>query len=304
MAEHLPPIYLELVCDAALKSYWRHQALWFFLRRCGVKEQFLASWVKPETKRQFLNRLFPQLEMSPAGIRLINRMADFLAQQTTFPDLEGWEDGEIKKETARKAVAALSNFMVNQRRQAESNRDAKAAQARAMSIQEETRKREMDLQKLTQKLAELSRRLGTQQAGYDFQDWFYELLAFFEIVCRRPYVVDGRQIDGSVTVDGTTYLVELKFTKEQAGATDVDTFHRKVASKADNTMGILISISGFSTTALKEASGPKTPLLLFDHSHIYALLGGSMIFEEIVGRVRRHCSQTGEAYLSIQDFGG
>ena len=124
-------------------------------------------------------------------------------------------------------------------------------------MQEEARKREMDLQKFTQKLADLSKRLGTQQAGYEFQDWFYELAGFFEIVCRRPYIAAGRQIDGSVTVDGTTYLVELKFTTEQAGATDVDTLHKKVSSKADNTMGILVSISGFSATALKELPGRK-----------------------------------------------
>ncbi len=304
MAEHLPPIYLELVCDAALKSYWRHQALWSFLRRCGVKEQFLATWIKSESKRQFLNRLFPQLELTPAGIRLINRMADFLVQQVTFPDLEGWEDSEIKKESARKAVFALKQYMSTQHRQAEKAREAKVAQARAQSIQEEARKREMDLQKFTQRLACLSKQLGTQQAGYDFQDWFYELANFFEVVSRRPYVVAGRQIDGSITIDGTTYLVELKFTAEQAGATDIDTLHKKVTSKADNTMGILVSISGFSETALKEASGPKTPLLLLDHSHIYALLGGGMSLEEMICRVRRHCSQTGEAYLRIQDFGG
>ena len=74
----------------------------------------------------------------------------------------------------------------------------------------------MDLSKLNDRLTELSTRLGTQQAGYDFQPWFYDLMDYFEIESRRPYVIVGRQIDGSVTVDGTTYLVELKFTREQA----------------------------------------------------------------------------------------
>jgi Restriction endonuclease len=231
-------------------------------------------------------------------------MADFLVAQTSFPDLEGWEDAEMKQELARKAVSALKEYVDQQCRQADRAREAKAAQAWATSIQEEARKREMDLQKFTQKLADLSKHLGTQEAGYEFQEWFHELVVFFEIVCRRPYVAAGRQIDGSVTVDGTTYLVELKFTTQQAGTTDIDTLHKKVASKADNTMGILISLSGFSTTALKEASGPKTTLLLFDYNHIYAVLGGRMTFEEMVSRVRRHPSQTGEAYLSIQDIGG
>jgi hypothetical protein len=37
-----------------------------------------------------------------------------------------------------------------------------------------------------------------------------------------PYVTQGRQIDGSITIDGTTYLVELKFEREQTGAGEID----------------------------------------------------------------------------------
>jgi hypothetical protein len=74
-------------------------------------------------------------------------------------------------------------------------------------------------------------------AGYRFQDWFFDLVDFFEMTQRRPYMSGRRQIDDSVTVEGTTYLIELKFTKEQSGAPDVDTFLAKVNDKADNTMG-------------------------------------------------------------------
>jgi hypothetical protein len=145
---------------------------------------------------------------------------------------------------------------------------------------------------------------GTQQSGYDFQAWFYDLANYFEVVNRRPYVSGGRQIDGSITVDGTTYLVELKFTREQSDSLDIDSLHKKVTSKADNTMGILISISGYSSVAINEASGPRTPLLLLDHDHIYLLLSGSMTLEELICRVRRHSSQTGDAYLRARDFSG
>ena len=125
---------------------------------------------------------------------------------------------------------------------------------------------------------------------------------YFEIDSRRPYVTDGRQIDGSVTVDGTTYLVELKFTSEQAGATDIDTFHKKVSRKADNTMGLIISISGYSKVAIDEASCDKTPLLLLDYNHVYAMLNATQTFADLVRRVRRHASQTGIAFLQLSDF--
>jgi hypothetical protein len=39
----IPSHYLDLVADAALKSYWRKRAA-LFLKRCGVKESFLATW--------------------------------------------------------------------------------------------------------------------------------------------------------------------------------------------------------------------------------------------------------------------
>jgi hypothetical protein len=99
-------------------------------------------------------------------------------------------------------------------------------------------------------------------------------------------------------------LVELKFTTEQASATDIDIFHKKVTTKADNTMGIMVSISGYSSVARQEASADKTPLLLLDHGHLYLVLGGGMGLTDTIDRVRRHASQTGEAYLSASDFSG
>jgi hypothetical protein len=94
------------------------------------------------------------------------------------------------------------------------------------------------------------------------------------------------------------------FTAGQAGAPDIHTFHKKVTTKADNTMGIMISISGYSSVARQEASRARTPLLLLDHSHLYLVLGGIMGLAEVIDRVRRHASQTGEAYLPALEFNG
>jgi hypothetical protein len=98
-------------------------------------------------------------------------------------------------------------------------------------------------------------------------------------------------------------LIKLKFTREQAAATDIDSFLKKVTDKGDNTMGIMLSISGYSSVAKSEASGPKTPLLLIDHGHLYMVLSSVMKLPDVVERVRRHVSQTSEAYLSPSDFG-
>jgi hypothetical protein len=50
-------------------------------------------------------------------------MADSLIQQTSFPDLEGWEDSAQKKEDAKRAVAALKEYRESQHKEAELQRD-------------------------------------------------------------------------------------------------------------------------------------------------------------------------------------
>lgn len=247
-----------------------------------------------------MSRPTPATALIPERLR--NRLADSLIQQTSFPDLARWEDSAEKIVAASASVAALLAYRETQKTQAATARERAEARKRAEEIQAEIIARETDLSKLEKRLGELSTTLGTSAAGYAFQEWFYELVDYFEVPNRRPYVMDGRQIDGSVTVDGTTYLVELKFTKEQAGAPDIDTFHKKVSGKADNTMGIMCSISSYSSVAMQEASGPKGLLLPFGYQHLYLLLRGGWSFEDLVKRVRRHASQTGEAYLNAADF--
>lgn len=231
-------------------------------------------------------------------------MAKYLADQKSFPDLEHWEDSGEKIREAHKTVTYLNNYLKKQDKEEHSIKDRERTRNIVQEHQRKIKRSEADLQKLNDRLDILSTNLGTQKAGYDFQDWFFDLLDFSEIINRRPYTHGGRQIDGSLTVSGTTYLVELKFTANQAGATDIDSFLKKVNDKADNTMGIMVSISGYSSVGAKEASGPKTPILLLDHSHLYLTLRGVMGFAGVVERVRRHASQTGEAYLNCEKFGG
>jgi hypothetical protein len=181
----------------------------------------------------------------------------------------------------------------------EQERRRKAAEARERNLRSQ-----MDLKKLKDRLEALFLELGTQGAGYKFQDWFYDLLEYEDIDNRRPYVIAGRQIDGSLTLDGTTYVVELKFTSEQSDATDIDSVLAKVNTKADNTMGVIISISGFSSVAIDQASFAKSPLLLLDFNHLYMVLNRISSLSKVLRRVRRHSSQTGRAYLAANDFGG
>ena len=221
----------------------------------------------------FLDQVFEALPHSSREA-VILRLAQALSEQQAFPDLEGWEDSAEKLADANRAMANL-RYLAEQQRDIDERQHQVEARKRFADAQSTTRKTQLRLEELSSRLNSLVSELGTQEGGYKFQDWFYDLMDFFDIPSRRPYWQAGRQIDGSITLKDTTYLVELKFTATQADVTEVDSFIRKVTTKADNTMGVFVSMSGFSSVAIAEASKDKSPILLFEHSHVHYVLGGS-----------------------------
>jgi len=299
MPEKLPAHFVELVQDALLKSYWRRKAFRNILRRNGVAEKFLATWAEDESKRQLLDRLFPVLERVDRGPAVIKQLAVHLADQISFPDLTGWPDEREKLATAKAAVTALKSYIDRERSAAEVARARQAIREEAQRQKADKLASRQALEKLQSRITDLHARIGSQESGYTFEEWFFDLVQFFDLEHRRPYKTNGRQIDGSITHEGTTYLVELKFTREQTGAPDIDTFFSKVTSKADNTMGVFVSMAGFSSTAIAEASKPRTPLLLLDAGHVFIVLQGLWELPELISRLRQHASQTSEAYLPV-----
>jgi hypothetical protein len=304
LAAKITPRLIELTYEAALKSYWRRNALGSFLRSSHITEFFVSSWANDESKRELLDRLFPKLQATDKGKALIFQMARSLSEQTTFPDLRNWEDSDTKIQSAHKAVTELKHYLKKQDSEVKDEREKKKFKEDARKEREKNQRARTDKTKLQSNLEVLLPKIGTQKAGYEFEGWFYDLLDFSEIQNRKPYKTNGRQIDGSLTIEGTTYLVELKFTKDQSSAPDVDSLKAKVNKMADNTMGIMVSMSGYSSVAINDASGNKSTLIILDASHLYLFLSGVMNFKDIITRVRRHASQTGDAYLPTSKFSG
>ncbi len=302
----LAPEFVALTQDTCLKAFWTKTALRTFLKMHTISDGFLSQWKEGETKSQFLARLFFALADPKKNSELvILNMAISLAGMTHFPDLERWEDTPAKMRAAKAAVARLKvevdKIQVNleeEKRQQQRRIDAEEKRQANIAAQN-------SISKLTQALTDLVPKQGTPEGGYAFEAWFYELAQFFDIDSRPPYRTDGRQIDGALTIDGTTFLVEAKFTSCKIDPQDIEIFMGKVTRKADNTMGVFISMAGYNEKAIDEASRDKTPLLLLDHSHIYGLvLPNIMSLTDVIRRVKRHASQTGEAFLPPDKFSG
>ncbi len=304
MNKKLSPAFVELTQDALLKAFWYKPTLRLFLQQHGILDNALAQWHADQSKRDFILWLWPKLVKDEKGQNAILNIARSLAEMKHFPDLERKEDTKIRIPDAKEAIARLRETV---RAINETIRDTKDVERRRKAAQEERAARiavQQSLEKLQVAITALMPDLGTQSGGYAFERWFYDLAIYFELEARPGYKADGRQIDGAVTVEGTTFLVETKFVKDPIGSPDIDTFMAKIESKADNTMGLFVALSGFNDGAKRSASKQRTPMLLLDHGHIFNLiLSGVMTMQQVVSRIKRHASQTGSSYLGASEFG-
>ena len=149
MSDKLPPHFLDLIADALLHSFWRKRSLRAFLRRMGIKDSFLATWHDDgETKRDFIYRLFPFLESTEPGRRVLREIARELSDQVKFPDLDNWEDSQAKKAHAAEAVRALKGYLAKQREEVETAGAQAEARKRAQELRVQRSRQRADLDHL------------------------------------------------------------------------------------------------------------------------------------------------------------
>jgi len=94
------------------------------------------------------------------------------------------------------------------------------------------------------------------------------------------------------------YLFEAKWQKEQVNKADLVVFSDKVRTKLENTLGIFLSINGFSQDGVAVHQAGGSSILLVDGGDLMAVLEERIDFISLLLRKRRHAAQTGQIYLS------
>ena len=298
--------FYELTRNACWRAFWYKKSLLHFLKCNGISNGFLNSWQPNETKVEFLSRLFQALESSSSdkAMQSVLSMARDLSERQTFLDWEGRPDGKESVSAAKEACTRLKREFVkvqallNEQRRVETNKKAELERAN------NCKRWNAEFDTYASRFREIMSRAGSQRAGYDFEDWLYDFSKFNELDVTKSYKdANGRQIDGTITIDGTTLLVEAKCTQKPVTCEEVDVFLSKVERKAENTRGVMISVMGFDVGAIKNASRDKTPIVLMDGGHFFChVFSKRMSFADVIRRLLQYASQTGEAYLPSADF--
>lgn len=286
--------------EALSVVYWYKDDLRTFLTNTVTHPEALSRINWHDTKRSIVTGLIQHLASNQE--RYLDDLLDLMAavaEMRDFTHLAALEDGKRKVALAGVAVAGLRELYSSH---ADLEQERKAAEERrkqhAQFVGQVQAKKEL-VQRLRMRYAKLVVAPDPQRRGYDFQVFLHDLFALHDMDPKASFQVQGEQIDGMFTFEGTHYLLEARWRQSPASGADIDSFAAKVIRKLDNTLGLFVSVNGFMSDAVVTRSTPRTVLLLMDGADLMAVLEERIDLPLLLRRKNRHAAATGKIYLPV-----
>ncbi|RZJ85438.1 MAG: hypothetical protein EOO64_00685 [Massilia sp.] len=141
--------------------------------------------------------------------------------------------------------------------------------------------------------------------------WFQSRGRAFEVIIKRILSNEGmeprgslrpsgEEIDGAFCMFSRTFLLEAKWRKDAIPASDLYAFKGKVDGKLVGTLGVFISMSGYSKDAIDALkAGKEINLILFDAEDLRLVDEGVLTFEEAMKRKLRFAAEEGLPYRPL-----
>ncbi len=300
MDKRISPAAINALKEALSTVYWYKSDLKRFLIT-SLGPGFVVNKLDwDDNKRNIVGRLVDSLARDEARHQaaLIQLMKD-VAAIDDFSHLERLDAGKFKAENAKAAVKALRYYTKSHQSTPEDQevvaRQRQLAHDKRLQIKAVSDR----LEALKNEYYKLVVSTAPQQRGYALERMLHELFELFDMDPRASFKITGEQIDGAFTFENTDYLLEAKWQQELVGIQQLDAFKGKVSRKLATTLGLFLSINGFSADAVSLHSAHGSVMILMDGSDLMAVLEGRIELGALLLRKRRHAAQTGEVFLPI-----
>lgn len=135
------------------------------------------------------------------------------------------------------------------------------------------------------------------QRGRDFEAILVAMFKEASLEPRVSFRPRGEEVDGSIWFNGRTVLFEAKWTAAAHSASSLYQFKGKVDGKLVGTLGLFISINGFSPDAVNAlVAGKEKNIILADGADIRAVAEGRVTVAEALYRKIRVAGEEGAVF--------
>ncbi len=302
--KQLSPAAVVALKEALCSIYWYKADLKSFLTTCVSNPSVVNSLNWDGYKRQivadFMELLLKDAEKHTG---VLTKLCYEVTNITSFTHLEHVEDGKQKAAKAKEAVEHLRQLVEPHQDKVSEEAAIKARQKeRATKLRSSAAVREK-LKELNAQFMAIATGTNPQKKGFDLERLMYDIFELFDLDPKASFRNIGEQIDGAFSLDGTDFLFEAKWQKDPVNVQDLDGFSSKVKRKLDNTLGVFLSMEGFSQDGVAAHSAGRPVVILMDGSDLMAVLEERIDFVTLLQRKKRHAAQTGNIFLRVHEIG-
>jgi len=297
---HFPDSILRALKKALVNVFWTKKDLRELFRRCDVPNDLVNSQDWEGYKFHIIDPVLDTMNESADGLGPLRRI---LAETLHYEDgshLLWLSDGQKRK---REAEDSLEHLRVLVEKHDATLAAEKTEQEQRRQAEDQRKKKQYFSQRheeLRTRFLSLHAQLDRQNSGYGLEELLYQVFDLYELEPRGAFRISGEQIDGAFVHDGTDFLLEVKWQKHQVNLEALRDLDGAVASNLDNTLGLFLSVNGFSQDALERyGKGSRPRLVCMDGADLMAVLEGQIDLRDLLRRKRAIASQRGEIFVPI-----
>ena len=284
--------------EEALSTYYWYKSDFQTLVRAHFSEapDALVAVNFDDAKRAATGQLVRELRLKERKYQtlVIDALIALSEFNPGFPHLTRLDDGPTRAAAAKAAYEAVRSVIV-QYSELVASRESARREAEETKVRDDARRLHNNrLNELKNQFLEMHGSSAELQArGYAFERLLNALFELWDLYPRAAYSLKHEQIDGAFTFHTDDYILEARWQASPLQPKDLHDFRGKVDGKARNTLGLCMSISGFTEGAITQHSRNQTPLVLMDGTDLMPILEGRISLTEVLERKRRHAAETG-----------
>lgn len=298
------PNAIQALKEALTHIYWKKQDLRSFVYHTLENKVFISTidWdnnKKAESAGILVDRMVDRPDLFESDLlTLFNTTMHF----DDFSHLKQWEDADTKIKRAKDSVTALRNHAQSYFQLKEEKDKIEARRNVFVNMQKEKESFSNMISVLKDDFMRLVTDKNPQKRGFAFEKFLNSLFVLFDLDPKESFRITGEQIDGSFTFDGNDFLLEAKWQEKPIDLGDLYKFGGKIEGRLKLTLGLAISINGFTQDYNESKSSSLKTMLLMDGADLMSVLENRIDLKDMLFRKRRHASDTGDIFLKFKDM--
>lgn len=301
-----PPDLIEALKDALRSIYWYKRQLRSFLENSRVPTEIVAQqqWNDPqEYKAIIVDKVVNALVMKgDEAIGPIRELIRHVVEMNDFSHLLKEDEGRRLKKEAEVNVERLRQLVLQHNAKIRRQKEEREGRVKAAEQRSQAKSRFTLVEQLKARFYEIVATSNPQERGRKLEPFLFDLFDAFDLQPRGAFSLRGEQIDGAFEMDGGRFLMEAKWEKSPIGAREIRSFKEQVEGKLDNTLGLFISINGFTDEGVEAVQRSRPNLILLDGEDLSAVLEGLIDLRDLLNRKLRHAAHTGNIYRRYRDM--